>query len=498
MRSMTMPTLSLAAAGLLLLAGCEVDDEPRPADDPDRAEAELPECDEDDGGLTLAEGFCALVVHDGVGSARHMVVSDEGDIYVRLREAREGGSIVALRDTTPDGRADVVEHFGGDEGGTGIGLHRGYLYFSTNTEVRRWALDGPGAAEALGAGAPGDRPGIADLDEEDEVVVQAESVEDDEMDSFAELRLVPDGEWEVVVGGFPDQESHAAKPFTFDGAGGIYVNVGSPTNACQPLDQDREPRVDGQDPCPEFPEQAAIWRFEAEATDQQQGPDGEPYVIGFRNAVALDWNHDHDALYAVQHGRDLLDAKWPEHYTEEENAELPSEEFHRLERGDTLAYPYCYHDPHRGAYVRAPEYGGDGETAEGCEGYRSPITAYPAHFSPNDLHFYRGNLFPDRYRGAAFIAWHGSWNRAPLEQRGYKVTVQRMNAAGANGDFEVFADGFASERPIASPADADHRPMGLAEGPDGSLYVVDSKEGKIWRIIPHGNGGTAERDGDGR
>lgn len=432
----------LALVLLVGLAACDPG-EPRALDADEVPETTaLPECDPDDGGLTLADGFCAMVVHQGVGRARHLAVAENGDIYVRLRQVEAGGGIVALRDTTGDGRADVVERFRGDAG-TGIGIHDGYLYFSTDTEVFRVRLPQNG-------------------------------------------ELVPTGEPEPIVGGFPEQRSHSAKPFAFDDAGNIYVNIGSPTNNCQPIPQDRDPGVPGQDPCPEFPEQAAIWRFDADRPGQQQGPDGEPYVIGFRNAVALAWNHDAGALYAVQHGRDLLDANWPQHYTAEQNAELPSEELHRLQPGDTLSYPYCYHDPHRDELVRAPEFGGDGESTEGCERYREPLVAYPAHFAPNDLLFYTGELFPAGYRNGVFIAWHGSWNRAPLEQRGYKVTFQPMSGGAPTGDWRVFATDFAGERPIQRPQDAEHRPMGLAEGPDGSLYVVDSHEGRIWRIVPTG------------
>lgn len=88
---------------------------------------------------------------------------------------------------------------------------------------------------------------------------------------------------------------------------------------------------------------------------------------------------------------------------------------------------------------------------------------------------------PERYRGGAFIAFHSSWNRAPLPQGGYKMVFQPFAGSEPAGAWEVFADGFAGER--VNPRDALHRPSGLAEGPDGSLFVSDDRSGRIWRIL---------------
>jgi glucose/arabinose dehydrogenase len=109
--------------------------------------------------------------------------------------------------------------------------------------------------------------------------------------------------------------------------------------------------------------------------------------------------------------------------------------------------------------------------------------AFPGHLAPNDLLFYTGEMFPERYRNGAFIAFHGSWNRAPLEQKGYFVAFIPFKNGLPDGEMETFADGFAGVKVIQSPNDALHRPMGLAQGPDGSIYVSDSEEGRIYRII---------------
>jgi glucose/arabinose dehydrogenase len=89
-------------------------------------------------------------------------------------------------------------------------------------------------------------------------------------------------------------------------------------------------------------------------------------------------------------------------------------------------------------------------------------------------------MFPEKYRNGAFIAFHGSWNRAPEPQAGYNVVFQPFAEGKAQGDYEVFADGFAGGN--KQPGTAAHRPAGLALGPDGALYVSDDNGGRIWRI----------------
>ncbi len=412
----------------LALVGCD-----RPAADPPSGEvrtaavAEPADCDADDGGLTLPDGFCAVVVGE-VGAARHLAVRENGDVFVKLRE----GGVVALRDTTGDGRADVEARFG-DFGGTGVALRGGYLYASSNDAVYRWLLP---------AGA-----------------------------------LAPTGDPEPVVTGFPQQRQHAAKPFDFAGDD-LFVTVGAPANACQR--EGRTPGSPGQDPCPLLETTAGVWRFAADETGQRYRP-GAPYATGVRHAIALATDPG-GALWVVQHGRDQLDTLWPDRFTAEENARLPAEEMLRLEEGADAGWPYCYFDPELGRKVLAPEYGGDGEAVGRCTDFEMPAVAFPAHWAPNDLLFYTGDQFPARYRGGAFVAFHGSWNRAPLPQAGYNVAFVPMTDGAPTGDFEVFADGFAGAEPLASPGDARFRPMGLAEGPDGALYVVDSVEGRVWRI----------------
>jgi len=392
----------------------------------------------DNGSITLPEGFRAIVVADSLGYGRHIAVDDDGDLYMALREKTDGHGIVALRDTTGDGVADVKEFFG-EYAGTGIALHGGYLYFAPETQILRYSMEG--------------------------------------------VDLVPTSEPEVVVSGFPDQNQHATKTITFDGNGNIYVNVGAPSNACQ--EETRTPESPGQDPCPQLERQAGIWRFDADSLGQTQQADGYRYATGIRNAVALKWNQGEDQLYLLQHGRDQLSQLWREYYTNRDNAELPSEEFFKVDDGDNFGWPYAYYDHRRGEKMLAPEYGGDGETpaTQRSDEYEDPIMAFPGHWAPNDLVFYSKRQFPRRYRDGAFIAFHGSWNRAPLPQQGYKVVFVPFDGDDPAGDYETFADGFAGSDSLLAPNQAEYRPSGLAEGPNGTLYITDSVEGRVWRVV---------------
>jgi glucose/arabinose dehydrogenase len=187
----------------------------------------------------------------------------------------------------------------------------------------------------------------------------------------------------------------------------------------------------------------------------------------------------------VVHGRDQLSALWGEHFTEEENAEKPAEEFVLIQEGDDFGWPYCYHDPETDTKVLAPEYGGDGEAIGRCAEMKDPLIDFPAHWAPNDLEFYTSDQFPQEYRGGAFVAFHGSWNRAPEPQAGYNVAFAPFDGDLPTGEWTVFADGFAGSD--VSPRGAEHRPVGLAVGPDGSLFISDSRSGKIWRVMHPGD-----------
>lgn len=455
-----MPTLNIASLGAacILLAMVSCDTAPPPGSNTGsgtepNAPPPAPGGTVTSAGLTLPSGFEAKTFADNLGTGRHIIVRETGDVYVSLRStnSERGGGIVALRDTNDDGVADDVQHFG-DVAGTGLDIYEGYLYFGERTRIVRFKF-------------------------------------------ASDSELVPSGALEVVVDGFPDQGAHAAKPVTFDGAGNLYVNIGVPSNACQ--EEVRSPGSPGRQPCPELVGRG-IYRYDAKTLNQQHPDDGEQFATGLRQTVALEWNRGADELYLVMHGRDQLDTLFPEYYDAEDNAELPAEEMHLVSRGLDAGWPYTYFDPRRNARMIAPEYGGDGAQQADAGQYATPIVAFPAHWAPNDLTFYNAERwsggfaesaqqFPTRYHHGAFIAFHGSWNRAPLPQQGYKIVFQPFNGKQPTGDYEDFATGFAGEAPIASPRDAAHRPCGVAVAPDGALFVVDSVRGRVWRITYAGS-----------
>jgi len=383
----------------------------------------------DTDGLVLPEGFSATVVQEGQGAGRHLAVAANGDIYLASRDG-----LVAMRDKDGDGKADETMKFG-DVQGTEVRLFKHWLYVSDNVGVYRYKLK--------------------------------------------KGELAPTSARQVVVEGFPMERQHADKTFALDPKGTVYVNVGAPSNSCQ--QKDREEGSLGQDPCPILEKYGGVWVFPANKFNQK-ATDGRRFATGMRNAVAIEWNGPQKALYAVIHGRDSIDTLFPALYNAEDNATRQAEEFHQITDGGNYGWPYTFWDTKLEKRVLAPEYGGDGKKEPEAGKYPAPLVAFPAHWAPNDLLFYAGKNFPAKYQGGAFIAFHGSWNRAPEPQAGYKVVFQPMKDGKPSGPYEVFADGFAGEMADNNPRNARYRPVGLAVGPDGSLYVADSQKGRVWRI----------------
>jgi glucose/arabinose dehydrogenase len=408
-------------------------------------------CDRGNGGLTLPAGFCAQIVADRIGVARHLAVAPNGDIWINAEDARANsggttrigriapeharGGLIGLRDTTGDGRPDLTVRVPG-AGGTGIAIRDGWLYYSTDTGVLRQRLD-PRALQVL---AP----------------------------------------VETLVTGIPGG-GHRSRSLAFGRGDDLFVNVGSDTNVCRTSDR----RV-GQDPCPELPVRAGIWRYSASRSGQRHPQDGERFVTGARNVVALAWHDSSATLLGLSHGRDALHQNFGERYDAEAGAELPAEEFMLLARGADFGWPYCYYDHRAGRKVQAPEYGGDGQTVGRCANAALPLRGFPGHWGPDALVFYGRTHFPAKYRGGAFIAFHGSWNRAPRPQAGYFVVFQPMQGGRPTGEHEVFAGGFAGEQ--KDPGGAAHRPTGLAIDRDGSLLITDDQQGRLWRVRWRGGG----------
>ncbi|WP_419213185.1 PQQ-dependent sugar dehydrogenase [Maribacter sp. X9] len=434
-----MKKIILIVASILCIAlSCNEKEikKPAPLERPNVLTKLLP--DDDNGGLVLPNGFGALVVIDSIGPSRHIAVNKNGDIYVKLREPKGQFGNMALRDTTHNGKADIKKRFGNypNDGtfATEMRIHNGYLYFSSELVIYRQKL--------------------------------------------SETDLIPDGNPEVILTDPFPLRWHNAKSLAFDGRGGMYVTFSAPTNACE--DPESVGRIKGLYPCPGLEVLGSIWKFDENRLNQTQY-DGENYAIGIRSIVGISWNEMDNSLYAVQHGRDYLHNHAPELYTKWENAVLPAEEFIQIEKGDNFGWPYSYYDPFKQKRLIAPEYAGDGKTT--AEGYKDPLMGFPAHWAPNDLLFYKGSMFPKRYKNGAFVAFHGSTNRNPYPQAGYIVAFVPFENGKPTGEWEVFADGFTGVDTVLDMKDAIYRPMGLAEGPDGSLYISESRKGKIWRII---------------
>ena len=433
---------SLIAVTALALAACAAEE--NAVTDSAAAAAALdtvPACTGDNAGLTLPAGICASVFADSVGPARHIVVAANGDVYATLEGTNSGkpapgAAVVALRDTSRDGRADVTERIG-KTGNTGITLFNDHLYVDEGTTIVRYRR---GAEE-----------------------------------------LTPSGAREVIVQGLPLGPGHRARTIAIGNDGALYVNVGSISNSCQ--QRERTENSPGRDPCTELETRAGIWKFDANKPGQRFTREAR-FATGIRNGMAIAINPADGSLFVAQHGRDQLHDNWRTVIpTTQYQAENPGEELLQVAQGDDYGWPYCYYAMDLKKRVTAPEYGGDAKKTERCESQKAPVAVFPGHWAPMSLLFYTGNALPAKYRNGVFVAFHGSWNRAPEPQAGYRVSFQPLSGSQANGEAETFADGFAGlPAGEIQPGRAKHRPVGLAQGPDGALYISDDAGGRIYRL----------------
>ena len=405
--------------------------------------------------LKLPPGFCATIFADGIGHARHLVVAPDGVVYVNTWSGRyygndtphAGGFLVALQDNTGAGKADVNQRFGetvqsGGAGGTGIGLYKGSLYAEINDKIVRYTLP---------AGS-----------------------------------IVPQGPAVPVVTGLPLGGDHPMHPFTIDADGSLYIDVATATNACQV--QNRTPKSPGIDPCTELETRGGIWRYDANKTNQTFSP-AERFATGIRNAegFAIDAAGH---IFVTQHGRDQLHANWPDLYKPEEEATQPAEELLLLRAGRRLRLAGVLlrcHSAQIGSRSRVwRRRRQEGRAVCDQERARSPRFRPIGH--PTRWRCTTSSNSPRTTVNGVFIAFHGSWDRAPYPQGGYNVVFQALAGDHASGQCEIFADGFAGA--VKSPGQAAHRPSGVAVGPDGSLYVSDDVRGRIYRIVYRGGSGA--------
>jgi len=389
-------------------------------------------------GLIVPAGFDAAIVADNItGGVREMAVTPQGDLYAKVYRIRRGSNGKGIVQFHLEGDKAVMKNSFGNFAGSGMYIKKGYLYASSDNDVYRYKLD-------------------------------------------ANNNVINPNEPEKIVVGLIARIEHQPKAILVDDNDNLYVNIGAFSNSCQT--EDRKQGSMGMKGCPVLDSAAGIWRFKADKLDQHY-KDGIRYATGLRNVVGMDWNKQDNQLFVMQHGRDQLNSIFPNLYNDKQNAELPAECMYALKEGDNAGWPYLYYDQLQHKQVLAPEYGGDGKKSP-APGFIEPVAAYPGHMAPNGLLFYTGTQFPEKYRNGAFIAFHGSWNRAPEPQKGFFVVFQPFKNGKPSGDWEVFADNFAGSPEKAATGRADRRPCGLVQGIDGSIYVSDDTptKGTIYKI----------------
>ena len=407
------------------------------------------EAAEEPDGLTLPPSFHASVVAEGLGQIRHLAVRGNGNIYVSTPQNQEGhGSGIIALHLDGNHHADQTQHFGSIDGGTGIRFQNDRLYASTPSGVYRFLFRGN--------------------------------------------ELVPSGEPERIVDGMPASHpgfNRVNRPIAFDGKGNLFVALDASANLCtaqtQPPPGQPLPSAApvGVKPCPDLGTRAGVWRFDANKVGQKFPTAGEQWATGIRDIDSVDWSPADGHLYGIMHGRDNTNRFWPDLVSADDDFHI-ADEMHRITRQTDFGWPYTYFDGAKNVRLISPEYGGDGKQSPARGTYSSPVlTFHSRRAAPVDLLFYSGNAFPRSYRGGAFIVLHGTQSKY-----GYNVVFVPFDRNGKAGAPTVFADGFAAFNPsVANGGPARYRPIGIAEGPDGSLYVADSQKGRIWRIAYEGN-----------
>lgn len=388
--------------------------------------------------LKLPPGFTATVVADGLVNARHIAVRGS-DIYISTNSVPtkpEPQAIWAVR-MGPDHKAAEVTSFGKVFGGTGIEIHGGALYAASGTSIYRYEL---------GAG------------------------------------LVPTAEPQLVADGMPD-ERNRNRILAFDDSGNLFVALGGVGNNACAVGGSRG--TVGMQPCPDLKDRAGIWRFSATKLGQKF-TEAEQIATGIRNMTAFRWSSQHKALYGILHERDSSSQVWPQFFTQTQDTAI-GDALYRISNFTNFGWPYSYWDGERKTRFVAPEYGGDGKTTVPDGKIAFPVISLITkrdRAAPVDMVFYNATQFPAAWRGGLFVARHGGLGEArPGGYEGYDIVYVAMDAQGRASTMIPFAEGF------AGPSDDDrvttkaaHRPNGLAIMPDGALLVVDSKNGRLWRI----------------
>ncbi len=255
-------------------------------------------------------------------------------------------------------------------------------------------------------------------------------LEDADLDGVAEQRT-------TLIDDYPTS-GHSTRTVEFLPDGRMVVSVGSSCNVCEEGD----------------PRRAAVVVYDGPAATGEQ-----IFASGLRNAVGLAVHPQSGQLWASNNGRDLL------------GDDLPPENIFIVQPGKDYGWPRC----HSGD-IEDPDLGFPGS----CQDAEPPLVEMQAHSAPLGIVFYTGDSFPESYQGDLFIAFHGSWNRTI--PTGYKVVRLPLDGSTPLGPVEDFATGWLDE----GTQEVSGRPVGLAVGPQGGLYVSDDKGGIIYRITYSG------------
>jgi glucose/arabinose dehydrogenase len=242
-----------------------------------------------------------------------------------------------------------------------------------------------------------------------------------------------------AVADLPDGGGHSTRSILFHG-GKMYISAGSSCNAC--IEKD--------------PRRATVMEFNPDGSGQKI------FGMGLRNAVGLAVSPKTDTVWVTVNGRDWL------------GDDLPPETIYDLGKGNVDAgWPYCYGDR-----VPDPNFTKAGENR--CQSVIEPKVLMQAHSAPLGLAFYEGSMFPPEYRNNIFVAFHGSWNRSV--PTGYKVVRVKLDSKGQPvGGPEDFITGWLAPNETKKGRWMG-RPVGIAFGADGSMYLSDDAGGVIYRI----------------
>jgi glucose/arabinose dehydrogenase len=254
----------------------------------------------------------------------------------------------------------------------------------------------------------------------------------------------PDGTLDTLqrlVDDLPDAGQHADRTIAVGKDGMLYVSVGSTCNACNESN----------------PENATILRI---------APDGSTRTIfasGLRNTIGFAFHPSTNALFGLDHGIDWL------------GDDEQGEELNEIVEGRQYGWPYIYAHHKQNPQDEPP---GGITMAQWDRMSTAPLLLHTAHSAPMQMVFYQGTQFPEEYRGDAFVALHGSWNRMPPS--GYEVARVRFRD-GKPQRIDTFLSGFLVETGRQRWGSIG-RPFGLATMPDGSMLVGDDLNGVVYRI----------------